>query len=73
MSVIGLAQSRYCEAVQYVKKSMVHGKNLLKREVLSLEWKSEGVMDKSTKIYINLNMQLCTYVSALNFSSAGYL
>jgi len=71
MSVIGLAQSRYREAVQYVKKSMVG--RICWREVLSLEWKSEGVMDKSTKIYINLNMQLCTYVSALNFSSAGYL
>ena len=44
MSVIGTVQSRYREAVQWVKE-IYGGKDLLKRLVLSLEWKSEEVMD----------------------------
>ena len=47
MSMIGPVQSRYREAVQWVKE-IYGGKDLLKRQVLSLEWKSEGVMDEES-------------------------
>ena len=46
MSVIGPVQSSYREGSPVgIKEVYEGGKDLLKRQVLSLEWKSEGVID----------------------------
>jgi len=47
MSIVGPVQSR-CHEGSPVGKRILRWENLLKRYVLSLEWKSEGVMDNES-------------------------